>query len=381
MTEESLIVIGSGPAGLSAARAYREAGGAGRVRILSADPAPPYKRPPLSKDFLRGESDEADLALDGPGEDVDLVLGDPVVALGTHEVRTGSGAAHEFTKCVLATGAEPLRPPVPGADHPDVRCLRSLHSSRELRAAAAGARSAVVVGAGFIGCEAAVSLSRLGLQVTVLCPDSVPQEPRLGRSAGELILHWLKAEGVSVLRDTRLEAVTGGHRIHTELTPALDTDLVLLATGVRPRVELAAHARLALEHGRVRTDDHLRTSRPDVYAAGDVAFAHNPSAGRSLAVEHWGEALAMGEVAGRSAAGTDASWDAVPGFWSEIGDQVLKYAAWGDGYDHAHPVSHDGGFTVWYERGAELVGVLTHGADEDYERGRALIRDHRPVPA
>ncbi|MEU4670239.1 FAD-dependent oxidoreductase [Amycolatopsis sp. NPDC023774] len=380
MTDETLVVIGSGPAGVSAARAYREAGGRGRVRLFSADPAPPYARPPLSKDFLRGDADEQDLALDGPGDDVELCLGDPVTELGEHEIRTASGTVQGFTQCVLATGAEPVRPPVPGADHPEVRVLRSLTSSRELRAAADGARSAVVVGAGFIGCEAAVSLARLGLQVTVLCPDSVPQEQRLGRDAGELILRWLKADGVSVLRGTRLDAVSEGHRIHTELVPALDTDVLLMATGVRPRVELAEKAGLAVENGRVRTDEHLRTSRPHVYAAGDLAFAHNPAAGRALAVEHWGEGLAMGEVAGRSAAGEDAAWDAVPGFWSEIGDEVLKYAAWGDGFDAARPVSRDGGFTVWYERDGKAVGVLTHNADEDYERGSDLIRNHRPVP-
>ncbi|MGW4488356.1 NAD(P)/FAD-dependent oxidoreductase [Amycolatopsis sp. NPDC004368] len=378
--DESLVVIGSGPAGTSAARAYREAGGRGRVQIVSADPDPPYARPPLSKDFLRGESAEPDLALDDPGPDVELVLGDPVTELGGHEVRTSSGAILRFTRCVLATGAEPVRPPIPGVDHPDVRCLRSLASSRELRAAAGTARSAVVVGAGFIGCEAAVSLSRLGLQVTVLCPESVPQQQRLGREAGELILHWLKAEGVSVLRETQLDAVSEGHRVHTELVPALDTDLVLLATGVRPCVDLAEKAGLTVENGRVRTDQRLRTSRADVYAAGDVAFAYNPSAGRALAVEHWGEGLAMGEVAGRSAAGAEAVWDAVPGFWSEIGDRVLKYAAWGDGFEHARPVSVDGGFTVWYERRGTAVGVLTHNADADYERGTELIRGHRPVP-
>ncbi|MEV8607109.1 FAD/NAD(P)-binding oxidoreductase [Amycolatopsis sp. NPDC051373] len=380
MTDETLVVIGSGPAGITAARAYREAGGRGRVRVVSADPDPPYARPPLSKDFLRGESGEPDLALDDPGPDVELVLGDPVAELGEHEIRTESGVFRPFTRCVLATGAEPVRPPIPGADHPDVCCLRSLTSSRELRAAAGAARSAVVVGAGFIGCEAAVSLSRLGVQVTMLCPDSVPQRQRLGRDAGELILHWLKSEGVSVLRETPLDAVTEGHRVHTGLVSALDTDLILLATGVRPRVELAEKAGLTVENGRVRTDQRLRTSRPDVYAAGDIALAYNPPAGRALAVEHWGEGLAMGEVAGRSAAGAETVWDAVPGFWSEIGDHVLKYAAWGDGFDDARPVSVDGGFTVWYERRGTALGVLTYNADEDYERGTELIREHRPIP-
>ncbi|MCR6482523.1 FAD-dependent oxidoreductase [Amycolatopsis sp. OK19-0408] len=382
MDAQNLVVIGSGPAGVSAARAYREAGGAGPVHLLTADPDPPYERPPLSKEFLRGEDDLSPLDEDFAREhDITVALGDPVTALGEREVRTAAGAVHPFTTCVLATGAEPVRPDLPGADHPDVRTLRSAADSRQLREVAAGVRSAIVVGAGFIGCEAAVSLSRLGLQVTIVCPDDVPQEKRLGPEAGAFLLGWLKSEGVSVLRGTKLTSIEGGYRVRTDLVPVLDAGLVVLATGVRPRVELAEAAGLAVENGRIRTDEHLRTSAPGVLAAGDVAFAHNPAAGRALAVEHWGEGLAMGEVAGRTAAGADAAWDAVPGFWSVIGDRVLKYAAWGDGFDHARPLPRDdGGFTVWYERGGRAVGVLTHEADEDYERGQELIRRGDPAP-
>ncbi|MEV7041582.1 FAD-dependent oxidoreductase [Amycolatopsis sp. NPDC051061] len=382
MDAQNLVVIGSGPAGVSAARAYREAGGTGPVHLLTADADPPYERPPLSKDFLRGEADLPPLEEGFPAKhEVTVTLGDPVTELGDGRVRTASGAVHRFTTCVLATGSEPVRPGIPGADHPDVRTLRSAADSRELRAAASGVRSAIVVGAGFISCEAAVSLSRLGLQVTIICPDDVPQEKRLGREAGGFLLHWLKSEGVSVLRGTKLLSIEGGYRVRTDLVPILDTGLVVLATGVRPRVELAEAAGLAVEQGRIRTDEHLRTSVPGVLAAGDVALAYNPAAGRALAVEHWGEGLAMGEVAGRTAAGEDAVWDEVPGFWSVIGDRVLKYAAWGDGFDSAHPLRRDdGGFTVWYERDGKAVGVLTREADEDYERGQELVRRGDPVP-
>lgn len=382
MDAENLVVIGSGPAGVSAARAYREAGGTGGVRLLTADTDPPYERPPLSKEFLRGEAELTPLDEDFERKhDISVTLGDPVTELGDREVRTAAGAVHPFTTCVLATGAEPVRPDIPGADHPDVRTLRSAADSRELRAAASGVRSAIVVGAGFIGCEAAVSLSRLGVQVTVVCPDDVPQEKRLGREAGEFLLRWLKTEGVSVLRGTKLLSVEGGYRVRTDLVPVLDAGLVVLATGVRPRIGLAEAAGLAVENGRIRTDEHLRTSRAGVLAAGDVALAHNPAAGRALAVEHWGEGLAMGEVAGRTAAGEDAAWDEVPGFWSVIGDRVLKYAAWGDGFDRARPLPRDdGGFTVWYERDGKAVGVLTHEADEDYERGQDLVRRGAPIP-
>ncbi|MYW90244.1 oxidoreductase [Amycolatopsis rubida] len=382
MSTEQLVVIGSGPAGVSAARSYREAGGTGEVRLLSADPDLPYERPPLSKDFLRGETtlDQISLADNEVCRDLDigLVLGDPVVELGDGEVRTAAGLRRPFTQCVLATGAEPVRPDVPGTEHETVRTLRSRRSSSELRDAATDAEEAIVVGAGFIGCEAAVSLSRLGLRVTVLCPETVPQRQRLGEDAGELIANWLDAENIQLLRETSLAAIADGRHLRTDTGEELDTDLVLLATGVRPRVELAEKAGLALGQSRIRTDEHMRTSRPGIYAAGDVALAHNAAAGRALPVEHWGEGLAMGEVAGRTAAGTDAAWDAVPGFWSEIGDRTLKYAAWGDGYDRTRPVSRDSGaLTVWYERDGVVVGVLTHEADEDYERGSALIREHR----
>ncbi|SEP37516.1 Pyridine nucleotide-disulphide oxidoreductase [Amycolatopsis saalfeldensis] len=370
---------------MSAACAYREAGGSGEIHLLSADQDPPYERPPLSKDLLRGETASDQISLvdekTRKEQDIGLALGDPVVELGPDRARTAAGRDYPFTHCVLATGAEPVRPDLPGADHPRVRVLRSLRDSGHLREAAMRAGEAIVAGAGFIGCEAAVSLARLGLRVTVLCPGPVPQLARLGREAGELIASWLAEEGVLLLPETELKSITDGHIVRTGSGQDLDAGLILLATGARPRADLAEQAGLAIEDGRVRTDERMRTSRPGIFAAGDVALAYNAVAGRALPVEHWGEGLAMGEVAGRTAAGADAVWDAVPGFWSEIGDHTLKYAAWGDGFDHARPVSGDDGkFTVWYERDGTAVGVLTHEADDDYERGTELIHAHRPLP-
>ena len=157
-------------------------------------------------------------------------------------------------------------------------------------------------------------------------------------------------------------------------------DLVLIAGGVDPAGDIAERAGLAVERGRVRVDAQMRSSRPDVLAAGDVVFAFNAAAGRHLAVEHWGEALAMGQVAGKTAAGQEASWAEVPGFWSTIGERTLKYAAWGDGFDDARLADHgDGAFTVWYGRDGVTVGVLTHRADQDYERGRRLTGQHHPL--
>jgi 3-phenylpropionate/trans-cinnamate dioxygenase ferredoxin reductase subunit len=155
--------------------------------------------------------------------------------------------------------------------------------------------------------------------------------------------------------------------------------VVVMATGVAPRSELAAAAGVELDGGAVPVDASMRSADSSVLAAGDVAKAQNASAGRALRVEHWGEALRQGEIAGAVAAGAAAAWDDVPGFWSTIGDRTLKYAAWGDGYDRSRVEEHsDGGFTVWYGRDGRLVGVLTHQADEDYERGQELIGEGTP---
>ena len=156
---------------------------------------------------------------------------------------------------------------------------------------------------------------------------------------------------------------------------SLTAELILTAAGATPESALAQQAGLKLADGRIVVDERMATDWPGVFAAGDVAFAHNAAAGRSLRVEHWGEALRMGEVAGRNAAGGDDSWSDVPGFWSQIGDHTIKYAAWGDGYDSADLVEHaGGGFTVWYARDGKAVGVLTVNADDDYERGRSAHR-------
>jgi 3-phenylpropionate/trans-cinnamate dioxygenase ferredoxin reductase subunit len=383
----ALVIIGGGPAGLSAARSYRDAGGSGPIRMISADDEPPYQRPPLSKDFLRGDADDGDLPLEGKDfyreHDITLSLGDAALSLDpdARTVTTAAGETVSYANCVLATGSAPVRPPVPGADHEDVLVLRSAASARRLRETASHARSAIVVGSGFIGCEAAVSLARRGVQVTLMSPEKLPQADRLGEVAGKRIRQWLKAEGVSVLFETTLEGIEDGYRVHTDLVPTVDAGLILLATGIEPRIGLAEKAGLEIAEGRVRVDEHMRTSAAGVLAVGDVALAYNTSAGRALAVEHWGEALKMGEVAGRTAAGEQANWDNAPGFWTVIGDRVLKYAAWGDGYDHAEFVNYaDGGFTIWYGCEGTTVGVLTHEADDDYEHGSALVEQGKPLP-
>jgi NADPH-dependent 2,4-dienoyl-CoA reductase/sulfur reductase-like enzyme len=356
-----LVIAGGGPAALATARGYREAGGDGDITLVTPEAMIPYNRPPLSKDFLRGEMSEDELPIEPDTWYADHgveVRTDLVAALKPHEVELRHDTLR-FDACVVATGSEPTRLPVPNAER--ALTLRSLADAHALRAAAERADEATVVGSGFIGCEAAASLAMRGLKVTLVSDEDIPHAARLGEEAGRRIAGFLTELGVTLRLGEQLEAVPDG--------------LVLMATGVRPRGDIAG------ADARIPVDARMRTRTPNVYAVGDVALAHNASAGRPLPVEHWGEALNMGEVAGRTIAGQDAEWDVAPGFWSTIGAHTIKYVAWGDGFDEARVVDHGGGaWTVWYGAKGVTVGVLAHERDEDYETGRTLIETGAPLP-
>jgi NADPH-dependent 2,4-dienoyl-CoA reductase/sulfur reductase-like enzyme len=392
-----LLIIGGGPAALSAAIGYREAGGQGTVLLASDEQTPPYFRPPLSKDYLRGETDEDDLALQPQSgyaeKSIDIRLGSTVRELdpGRRRAVVADGTPVDYGSCVLATGAEPNVLPVPGADDPEVYSLRSLYSARRLRSAATAAASAVVIGSGFIGCEAASSLARRGLQVTVVSTEQLPQQDRLGPELGQRFADWLREDGVEFIGGVSVGQIEHGQRVVLDDDESVVTgDLVLVAAGVRPRADLAEAAGAAMQQNRVVVDQHMRSNIPGLLAAGDVAFAHNAAAGRHLVVEHWGEAQTMGAIAGATVAGGDASWENAPGFWTTIGDHTLKYSAWGDGYEQATLIDHGpatdsadeaGSFTVWYSTNGITVGVATHRADADYERGGKLVEQAQPAPA
>lgn len=402
---EQIVVVGGGPAGLATVRAYREAGGRALVTLVAAEPHLPYQRPPLTKAYLRTAEDRPGLFLEPAAwfsEHGVEVRHAPAVGLDPDERRLEllGGDALAFDACVLATGSEPQRPPVPGVDEDGVVVLRDLDDCESLHArVVAGASRAVVVGSGFIGCEAAASLRAMGCDVTLVSGDAAPQAARLGEAAGRQLAAWLEAAGV-VLRlgtqvvELRRASVSADQRrrgrrssalsvICADGSAAIEADVVVLGSGVAPRLELARDAGLALGEDApgVLCDAGLQTSHARVWAAGDIALAEHPLAGRALRVEHWGDALAHGVAIGQTLAGTPARWSDVPGFWSTIGERTLKHAAWGDGWDEDHLVAHPGGgFTVWYERDGALVGVLTHEADEDYERGKELVGRGAPVP-
>jgi len=385
-SDEHLMIVGGGPAGFSTARAYRETGGRARVTMLTYEPYAPYRRPPLTKEFLRGEVSREDLPLESEGwyeeNAVELRLVTSVAALDRKRriVVTDDGKELPYDACVLATGSEPVRLPVPGAEDPGVLFMRTIENSARLQERVGKGDRAIVVGSGFIGCEAAASLSLRGAEVALISLEESPQQERLGREVGKRIEGWLKDYRVDLRlgkRIDRIERTDDGYAIGLEDGAAVDTGTVLFGTGVAPRTQLATKAGLEVDSG-VITDSSMRTSAPGIFAVGDIAQAYNESARRRLSVEHWGDALEHGRIAGTVIAGGAAAWSMVPGFWSTIGDKTLKYWAWGDGWDEQRFEDKGEAFTVWYGKEGVLVGVLSHGADEDYERGRELIERGAP---
>jgi 3-phenylpropionate/trans-cinnamate dioxygenase ferredoxin reductase component len=380
VSEDGLIVVGSGPAGVAAAESFREHNTSGRVRILTADGDLPYARPPLSKEYLRGQTDDVGLHPRQWFHDkaIELVHDTTVdgLDLAGRTVRARD-RRYRYDTLILACGAAPVAPRMPGSAR--ARLLRSLADAAALREAAKDASTAVVIGTGFIGCEAAASLALRGMSVTLVAPEPLPQEARLGGAAAERLREFVIQAGARHVGGVAVEEITDvGVRLDNGVT--IDCDLILAATGVTPQHRLAADAGLDVRDSRIVVDSDMSTSTKGVYAAGDVALARHAVAGRHVAVEHWQDATDQGAIAGTSAAGKRATWDAVPGFWSTIGEATIKYHAWGDGYHRSRMLSHPDGFTVWYEADGAVVGVLTHNADDDYDLGQRLIAEQRPAP-
>ncbi len=383
-----LVIVGGGPAGLGVARGYREAGGAGTVVLISADEHAPYARPPLTKEYLRGETEADELPLAPASwyaeQQVTLRLGSPVTELRRtdRQLTLTDGTTVSYRRLALATGSSPVPLDLPGGDDPGLIYVRDRHSGEALRGIAERTGNVVVIGSGFIGCEAAASFALRDVSVVLVTDEESPHAGRLGPAAGERIASWLEEVGVDLVLGDGVAGINrtddGGWRVDLVSGRSLTADAVVSGSGARPDLGLAEAAGLQLRGGGIATDAYLLTSDTSIWAAGDVACAHNPAAGRPLRVEHWGEAEAMGEIAGANiaAAGADGErrrWEQAPGFWSTIGRHTLKYTAWGDGYDQAELVENGGGWAVWYAQDSIVVGLLCSDWDEAYERGQELV--------
>lgn len=385
---EPIVVVGGGPGGHACVEAYRDAGGDRPIVLVSNDDRLPYDRPALTKEFLRGEVAGVSLPLEAEAwyqeRDVAVLLATEATMLDPAQrtIRLGDRVV-SWSAVVLATGSVPATLPVPGADDPGVLSIRWARDTERARAAIdARPGPVVVVGSGFIGCEAAASLRALGGDVTIVSQEELPQIGRLGHDVGAVLAGWLRDAGVETRYSSELQhlerSADGSWRVHLR-SGGLDAAHVLVAVGARPQIALAQDAGLPIDGG-VIVDASMRSTVPDVLAVGDVAAAWHPVADRRLRVEHWGDALAMGAVAGHTLAGRADQWSGVPGFWSTFAGRTIKHAAWGDGWDEIRWEGGPDGFAVWYGRQGQLVGVLTCDRDETYDEGQGLVAARSPLP-
>jgi len=387
-SDDTILLVGGGAAAFSFVSTYRDAGGTRPVVLVSDDDRLPYFRPAVSKEYLVGATERADMSLEDPAwyrsHDVDVMLGCSVTALDlAARLAVTSQEPIRWERCVVATGSAARTLPVPGGDDARNLTVRSAADVERLHAQlAVMSGPVVVIGSGFVGCEVASGLAEQGVEVTIVSDEDRPHEGRLGAPVGELITGWLRDAGVQLVLGASVGAVrhhAGSVVVDVTGRPSVDAAHVIMAVGARPRTELLASVGL-LEDDAVPVDGVMATAVDGLDAIGDIAAAWNERAGRRLRVEHWGDAQGHGRTLGDRVAGGRAPWADVPGFWSTIAGQTLKYVAWGDGHGAIEVEQSSAGTTVWYGRDGVVVGVLTHGHDEDNERAAAAVGGRWPFP-
>ena len=365
----SIVIVGGGAAGVAAAEMVRRRGYEGPVTLISADADPPVDRPNLSKDFLAGEAQDDWIPLWGNDfyeeHRIDLLLDRRVSAIDTakRSVRLEDGSDHAYGALLLATGADPVQLPIPGAEDDRVRYLRTFADSRAIVERAATATHVVVAGASFIGLEVAASLRARGIAVDVAAPEKTPLERVLGPEVGRAVQSLHETQGVTFHLGQTVERIEG-RTVTLSGGAVIDCDFVVMGVGVRPAVSLAEQAGLAMDRG-ILVNEYLETSAPGVFAAGDVARWPDPHTGDRIRVEHWVVAERQGQTAACNMLGARERFDAVPFFWSRHYDATINYVGHAEKWDE---VSIDGSLealdcTVEYRRGGKTLATATIGRD------------------
>jgi 3-phenylpropionate/trans-cinnamate dioxygenase ferredoxin reductase subunit len=339
--DQTHIIVGASLAGAKAAETLRAEGFDGRVVLVGAEDERPYERPPLSKDYLRGEVGREKVYVHDESfyaeHDIELRLGTAAVGLDTsrREVALGDGEVLRYDRLLLATGSEPRRLAIPGTELDGVLYLRSVHDSDLLHERMDRGGAVVVVGAGWIGSEVAASARQRGLEVTVVEPAAVPLERVMGAEVGAIYRDIHTDQGVEMLMGTGVEAFEGDkavERVRTSDGRVIECDFVVVGVGVLPRIRLAAQAGLDVDNG-ILVDEHLETSVRGVFAAGDVANARHPFYGEPIRVEHWANALHQGPAAARNMVGRADPFERLPYFFSDQYDVGMEYSGFAREWD------------------------------------------------
>jgi NADPH-dependent 2,4-dienoyl-CoA reductase/sulfur reductase-like enzyme len=389
---QRIVIVGAGLGGASAAATLRERGYQGEVVVLGAENHRPYELPPLSKGLLLGDTDEPDWVRD---EDfyrentIDLRLGTIAtrIELGARLVVDGQGGEHRFDRLVLATGSQPRTLPVPGADLPGVRTLRTLDDALALRSAFSTVERVVVIGAGWIGTEAAAAARRHGLQVTVVDQVSAPLLSVLGHEVAGVFKDLHTEHGVTWRLDSGVAELTGGpdgvRGVRLSDGTELPADLVLVAVGVAPRVELAHAAGLELsDDGGVVVDAGLRTAAPDVYAVGDIASQFHPRYGKRVRVEHWANAKNQGTHVAGNLIGEHEPYLNAPYFFSDQYDLGCEYRGLADLDTDELVVRGDlrsREFIAFWLRKGQVTAAMNVNVWDDGEALKALVEGRATV--
>jgi len=367
--QERIVIVGGGAAGFAAAEMLRRRRFAGEITMLSADGDAPYDRPNLSKDYLAGTAPESWIPLRGPKfyarNRIDLQLRTTAgrIDVGGRAVIADDGRVFPFDRLLLATGAEPVRLPVAGADGDHVLTLRSFADSRAVIERAQGSKTAVLLGAGFIGLEVAAALRRRGLAVHVVAPEDYPLGAVLGPELGTFIRSLHEEHGVVFHLGATAERITA-QAVALSDGSTIDGDLVVVGAGVKPRISLAADAGIAVDRG-VLVNEFLETNVAGIFAAGDVAQWFDLNSAESRRVEHWVVAQRQGQIAAQNMLGLRQPFSSVPFFWSEHYDVSIRYVGYARSWD---AIEIDGSIAdrnclVGYKKDGKIVAVAAIGRD------------------
>jgi NADPH-dependent 2,4-dienoyl-CoA reductase/sulfur reductase-like enzyme/nitrite reductase/ring-hydroxylating ferredoxin subunit len=366
-----IVIVGGGAAGFAAAEMLRREGFSGSLTMVSTDDSAPYDRPNCSKDYLAGSAPEEWMPLrpdDWYKEHaIDLMLRTEVTGIEAkaRQVTLAGGKSLPFDKLLLATGAEPIRLDIPGGDRPHVHLLRSLSDSRAIVARAKAARRAVVIGASFIGLEAAAALRARNVETHVVAPEKLPLERVLGPEFGEFVRALHEEHGVAFHLEDSITAIDDKEAT-LKSGGKLAADLVVMGVGVRPRTQLAERAGLKVDRG-VMVNEYLETSAPGIFAAGDIAKWPDPHSGEALRIEHWVVAERQGQAAARNMLGQRKPFAEVPFFWSQHYDVPINYVGHATKWDR---LDIDGDIqgrdcVVRYRAGGKVLAVASIYRDTD----------------